>query len=430
VSDDRVVPHDLDAERALLGSVLLRDAVWAEVASEIEPRHFFRDAHRVVYEAMRRCKERDRAIGLVTVKDALGTQLEPVGGPAYLASLVDGMPLSINVRHYAAIVREKALLRDVIDAGNRLVAAAYGSDDDPAQVLEEGVRELLALAAPRQAGPVPLGQAVRSYVDALDTAGAAAIPTGYTDLDDLLGGGVRRKELTIVAARPSVGKTSFALGAARHAAGAGYPGVVFSLEMSKEACAGRLLSAEARVALHRSGAAMSTHDGQRMAEAWAKLDALPLLVEDAATTLTQIDAWCHRLAARPEGLAWAVVDFVQHRSMRGRERHDQIAAAARGLKRTAVSLDLAVLACSQLNRAPEGRQDKRPHMSDLKESGALEEAADVGVLLFREEMHKATDENRGVAEAIVAKQRNGPTGVVRLFFRREFSQFCDLALPG
>jgi replicative DNA helicase len=116
--------------------------------------------------------------------------------------------------------------------------------------------------------------------------------------------------------------------------------------------------------------------------------------------------------------------------MRGRERHDQIAAAARGLKRTAVSLDLAVLACSQLNRAPEGRQDKRPHMSDLKESGALEEAADVGVLLFREEMHKATDENRGVAEAIVAKQRNGPTGVVRLFFRREFSQFCDLALPG
>ncbi len=425
--DERVVPHSLDAEKALLGSVLLRDAVWADVSAEVEAQHFFRAAHQEIYEAMRRCKERGLGIGLVTLKDALGSRLDGVGGPAYIASLIDGRPLSTNVKHYAQVVREKALLRDVIDAGTNLVAAAYGSDEPPEVVLEEGVRSLLALSAPRSSGPVPVDAAVQAYVQAMDTDVAQALPTGFADLDELLAGGLRRKELAIVAARPSVGKSSFALGVARTTAAAGLAVAYFSLgDMSKEALAGRLLAWESRVALRRRQG-LDERDGARVADAIGRFAALPLVIEDSASTLTQLHAWGHRLSMRTEGLALLVVDFVQQISMKADKRHDQIGAAARGLKRLAIELDAAVLACSQLNRAPEGRQDKRPHMSDLKESGALEEAADVAVLLFREEMHRKTEDNHGIAEAILAKQRNGQTGVVRMVWREELAQFCDLA---
>jgi replicative DNA helicase len=433
VTDDRVVPHSLEAEKALLGSVLLKDAVWPEVASDVIARHFFRAAHQVIYEAMGQCKERGLAIELVTLKHVLGSRLEGVGGSAYIASLIDGMPIAMNVKHYATIVREKALLRDTIDAGNALVAAAYGSDDEPAQVLEDGVRSLLSLAVKSATGPVPVGTAVREYVTALDTdATASVLPTGHHDLDELLAGGVRKGELTIVAARPSVGKTSFALGIGKAAAHAGGPGVVFSMEMRRQALAGRMLAWESRVDLHRASAhALSGDDYARMTDAWAKMDTLPLLIEDSVTTLTQATAWCQRLQQRPEGLACAVFDYIQLMSApenrQDRSRNESVGSLSRGLKRLAQDLNIAVVACSQLSRAPEGRQDKRPHLSDLRESGALEQDADVAILLFREEMYKKTDDNAGIAEAIIAKQRNGPTGVTRLAFLSQFAQFCDLA---
>jgi replicative DNA helicase len=426
--DTRVIPHSLEAERALLGSILLSDKAWSEVASEVEARHFFRHAHQRIFEAMQRCKDRGLTIELVTLRDTLGKELEDVGGASYISSLIDGMPLAMNVRHYATILREKTLLRDLIDAGNKLVAEAYGSEEIAAAVLEDGVRSLLALSQPAMTGPVSVGQAVREYVSDLDISDANLLPTGYRDLDYQLGGGLKPKELTIIAARPSVGKSSFVFGLSKYAAFAGSPGIIFSLEMSKEASAARMLSAEARVNLSRRSSELSNADHQRMAEAWERLDTLPLLIEDSARTITQITAWCHRLQQRAEGLKFAVIDYVQLMGGGNSDkRHQEVAVIAKGLKQMAVDLGLVVIACSQLNRAPESRQDKRPHLSELKESGALEEVADIAVLLYREEMHNSTEENAGIAEAIIAKQRNGPTGVTRLAFLRQFAQFADLA---
>ncbi len=430
----RTLPHSIDAETAALGVVLAHGDLWPELAARLTAGDWFRDAHRRVFEAMAVLAEQAVAVDFVTVKEQLvrAGDLDEVGGPAYLASLADGVPRSTNLAHYAGIVADTARLRRIIGVTNKLQAAAYEYGTTSAELVETGTRDLLALASVGDADAVQIGAAVADFLASLDEdQSASVVPTGFTDIDSLLGGGLRRGDMTVLAARPSVGKTAFAMNTAEHAAGRAYPAVMFSLEMATRPLVSRSISGRARVPLARlRGGHIDEHDGVRLAEAQMALDALPLYIQDAARTLTQIAAWTHRLQQRPGGLALVVVDYLQLLAHEGGaldSRQREVSAISRGLKRLAQDQHLAVLALSQLSRAPDERTDKRPHLSDLRESGQIEQDADVVVFLFREEMHKPTDENRGIAEAIIAKQRNGPTGVARLAFQKDYVRFADLA---
>ena len=431
---ERPLPHSLDAERAVLGAVLAYAERWPDAAAVLTGDEFYRAAHQTVWDAMRQLKTDAVTIDFLTVKELLARKgtLDGVGGPAYLAALTDAVPRSANVAHYAGVVKEQARLRALIAAGQQIVADAEASGMPADAVLEAGTRALLRLAVPTETDATPIGQAVANYLTTLDTDAASLVtPTGYADVDDLLAGGFRHGDLTIVAARPSVGKTAFALWSAITAAQKGKPSVFFSLEMSRDALVARAVSGMARVSGYRiAKRTLSPTDYEKILAAVTAFEAMPLLVHDAAQTLTQIAAWVERLQQRPEGLACVVVDYLQLLLPEGRRtqgRHEDVAAISRGLKRLARESNVALVALSQLSRAPEARTDKRPHLSDLRESGALEQDADVAILLFREEMHKPTDENSGVAEAIVAKHRNGPTGVTRLAFLKDLMKFENLA---
>lgn len=431
---DRVLPHSLDAERAVLGAILVDAKAWAHAASTMRDVDFFRDAHRRIFVAMRALVERSVAVDFVTLREELQRSgiLEECGGPAYLASLSDGVPHALNVENYASIVREKARLRNVIFSANRAVAAAYEAKLPAATVADDAVNQLTAAIGADVGGTVTAAAAVQSYGDALasGTAGQALL-TGFVDVDDLVGG-FRPADLVIVAARPSAGKTSWMLGAAQHMARAGAVVLFFTLETTPHGLASRLLAWRSGVpaaATERGTASQSQYE--RFSAAWGALveEDVPLIFEPTASTMTEIGAWCRRVKQERGSLGCVVIDYLQLLLAEGRHESQQaeIAAISRSLKRLGKELQLPVVALSQLSRAPEGRADKRPHLSDLRGSGALEQDADIGILLFRPEMHKRTDDNAGIAEVIVAKHRNGPTGVLRLAFDSQLAKFSNLA---
>lgn len=429
---DRAFPHSLEAEAAVIGALLVRGDRWHEAAAVLRPEDFYREAHRLAYEAMGKVVGQGSTVDYLTVKDALGPEgLEKVGGPSYLLRLTD-TPRGGDIATHARLVLEKARLRAAIRAGTEMVEAAFSASEPCADLVERGVQALLGLSAGDPAGSAPVGRIVQDYIVSLDdsTLSGTVVPTGFADVDELLAGGVRTEDLTIIAARPSVGKTAWATRMATLAARSGHPGAYFSLEMSKRALAERMISSEAGVDAHRMRTRMFAEaDYYRLSQAAEGLGGLPLEInDDAGMTLTRLASACHLLKRRKEGLKFVVVDYLQMLSGgRYERRHDAVAAISRGLKAMAKQLGVAVIALSQLSRAPEGRTDKRPQLADLRESGALEQDADVAILLFREEMHKKDDEVKGIAECIVAKQRNGPTGVVRLAFLAEWAQFRDLA---
>lgn len=431
--DDRIVPCNLDAERSVLGAIILNDSVWPKAAALVSGHDFFRDAHRRIYEAMARLVATGSTPADFTLLNAeldrVG-ELGEVGGPAYVASLVDGLPHATNVEHYAAIVREKAVLRTLISQTTRLLTAAYTAEQESSTLIDEGVRDLLRLGDQRSAASMLAVDAVGRYITAFDEPDTSErLKTGYLDFDDLVGG-VRVGELTIVAARPSVGKSSWALAAAQGVAKGQRTAAVFSLEMSIPALSARLIGWGARISPHRlESRQLIEPDYPKISAAWAALDGLPLVLEEVAPSLTQIAARCQVLQQQDRGLACIVVDYMQQMTpdARGRSREEEVSALSRGLKRLAKDRHLAVIAVSQLSRAPEGRADKRPHLSDLRESGALEQDADLVVLLYRQEMHSSKDEDKGTAEVIVAKNRNGPTGTVRMGWIEDFAQFVNLA---
>jgi replicative DNA helicase len=448
---ERTLPHNLDAERSVLGAVLLDNEAFNTAIAIITPEAFFRDAHRRIFERMVQLTERRSAIDFVTLREELGKagELEEVGGAAYLASLVDGVPRATNVEYYARIVREKAILRSLIYAANKIVGNAYEADQDADLILDDAEGAIFAVAEDRvKAGFVPMRQLVQESFPKIEKlfehqSYITGVGTHLPDLDKMTRG-FQPGDLVIVAARPSMGKTSLVLNVCQHVATHAAPyglqrqGVagVFSLEMSKEQLFMRMLASEAKIDSFRL---LSGQIGQReygqITHAMETLAEAQLFVDDSAGIgVLEMRAKARRLQAE-HGLDILAVDYVQLMTGRGKSENRtlELAAISRSLKGLAKELNVPIIVLSQLSRAPEGRSDKRPMLSDLRESGALEQDADVVIMIYRDEMYKADRsipaETDGIAELILSKQRNGPTGTVKTAFIAGQTKFMPLA-PG
>jgi replicative DNA helicase len=434
---ERTLPHNLEAERSVLGAILLRNEALNHAAEYIDAGDFFRDAHRLIFDKMVALSERGQAIDLVTLKEELARAglLEQVGGPAYIASLVDGVPRSTNVEHYARIIKEKATCRNLIFAAGRISDLAYEGEQDADLLLDEAERAIFEIADDRvRSGFVPLSTLVHQSFQAIEKLQerrglVTGVPTGFDELDAMTSG-FQPSDLIIVAARPSMGKTSFTLNIAQHVgAQAGLTVGFFSLEMSKEQLFLRLLTSEARIDAHRFRSGyLSEQDYERLSHALNVLERSRVFIDDTASLgVLEMRAKARRLKAE-HGLHLLIVDYIQLMQGRGRfeNRQQELASISRSLKGLAKELNVPIVALSQLSRAPDARADHRPQLSDLRESGALEQDADVVLFIYREEQYERNDQTEGIAEIIVGKQRNGPTGTVKLAFVKEHTRFENL----
>jgi replicative DNA helicase len=440
---ERPLPHNLEAERSVLGAILLHNHTFNLAAEVLDSRDFYRDAHRRIFDKMVALVERGRAIDLVTLKEELGRSgdLEEVGGPAYIAALVDGVPRSSNVEQYARIIKEKSTLRHLIVSANKILATAYAAEEDAEVILDQAEHAIFEIAEDKiRDGFVSLRDLAQSSLDKIEQLHArqeliTGVPTGFTDLDEMMSG-LQASDLIIIAARPSMGKTSLALNIVQHVGTkTGKTVGVFSLEMSKEQLFLRLLTSEARIDAHRLRRGfMGERDWGRLSQAIGTLSEAKIYIDDTPSIgVLEMRAKCRRLESE-RGLDLVVVDYIQLMQGRGRfeNRTLELASISRALKGLAKELDVPIVVLSQLSRAPEARAGHRPQLSDLRESGALEQDADVVLFIYREDLYlekgQPPSENEGVAELIIGKQRNGPTGVVRLAFLREFTRFENLAV--
>ena len=434
---DRPLPHNLEAEKCVLGAILLHNDTFNLAAELIDSRDFFRDAHRRVFDKMVRLSERGDVIDLVTLREELGRSgdLEEVGGPAYIAALVDGVPRSTNVEHYARIVKEKSTLRNLIYSANRILAAAYEAEQDAALQLDQAEKAIFDIAEDRiRSGFVPVRDLVQGSFDTIEKLQehkglVTGVATGFSDLD-LLTSGLQPSDLLIVAGRPSMGKTSFMLNVAVHAGTKMDKTVgIFSLEMSREQLFLRMLTSQAEIDSQRfRGGFLGERDYGQLSHALGTLADARIFIDDSASLgVLEMRAKARRLMAE-HGLHLLIVDYIQLMQGRGRfeNRTQELGAISRALKGLAKELAVPLVALSQLSRAPEARSDHRPQLADLRESGALEQDADVVMFIYREDQYNPSPENENIAEIIVGKQRNGPTGVVRLAFRKQITRFENL----
>jgi len=433
----RTLPHNAEAERTVLGAVLVDNSAFNSAAEVLGRDDFYRDGHRRIFDAMAALAERSIPIDTVTLKDELArtSSLEAVGGAAYLASLVEGLPRITNVEEWGRIIREKAVLRRLIHASTRIAQECYEAERDPSEILDSAEKSIFEIAERRlNQGFVGIREIVKESFRTIDQLSQSkdlvtGLPTGFVDLDDKTSG-LQKGDLIIVAARPAMGKTSLCLNIAQNASHrTGETIGIFSLEMSKEQLVLRLLCSDARVDAHRLRTGnLQEKDWARLAKAYAELSSSNVYIDDSAVvTPLEIRAKCRRLKAE-HGLGLIIVDYLQLVSGGGRveNRQQEIASISRSFKGLAKELEVPVMALSQLSRAPEARTDRRPQLSDLRESGAIEQDADIVMFIYREEEHKPTDENRGIAEVIIGKQRNGPTGSIKLAFLKEYTRFENL----
>ena len=434
---ERALPHNLEAERCVLGAILIHNDTFNQAAELIDAKDFFRDAHRRVFDKMVDLNERGEAIDLVTLKDELGRSgdLDRVGGPAYIAGLVDGVPRSTHVEYYARIVKEKSTLRALIVSAGRIVESAYSTEEAADTILDQAEQQIFAIADDNiHTGFVALRDLVQGSFESIEKLQehkglVTGVPSGFVDIDALTSG-FQPSDLIIIAARPSMGKTAFVLNITQHL------GVktdmtigVFSLEMSKEQLFMRMLTTEAQVDSHKfRGGFLTERDYGGLSSALGRLADAKVFIDDSASIgVLEMRAKARRLKSE-RGLDLLVIDYLQLMQGRGRfdNRTQELASISRALKGLAKELNVPVLALSQLSRAPEGRADRRPLLSDLRESGALEQDADVVMFIFREEQYNPTPENENLAEIIIGKQRNGPTGVVKLAFLKQQTRFASL----
>jgi replicative DNA helicase len=437
---ERTLPHNLEAERSVLGAILVHNDAFNLAAQVIDSRDFYRDAHRRIFDRMVALNERHDAIDFVTLKEELARngELDEVGGPAYVASLADGVPRATNVEYYARIVKEKSTLRNLIDAASKIVTNAYEADQESDLILDEAESAIFAVADDRlKSGFVAMRDLVKDSFPKIEKLFEqkrliTGVPSGFVDLDEMTRG-LQGGDLVIVAARPSMGKTSLVLNIAQYVAALGDHVVgFFSLEMSQESLFLRLLTSEAQIDGHRlMSGAIGGNDYHRISHALEKLNAMKLFIDDTANVgVLEMRAKSRRLQSE-HGLNLLVVDYIQLMSGRGRfeNRTLELASISRSLKGLAKELNVPIVVLSQLSRAPEARSDHRPQLSDLRESGALEQDADVVILIYRDDVYNKdpNSPDAGTAELILAKQRNGPTGVVRLAFLREQTRFANLA---
>ena len=440
--NERTLPHNLDAERSVLGAILLRNDAINAAVEVLQPDDFYREAHQLLLEHMILLSERGAAIDLVTLAESLSRAdaLEKVGGPAYITRLVDGVPRSTNVEYYAQIVKEKSTLRRLITEAGRIVAEAYDADRDASEILDEAERSIFSIADARiGTGFTPLADLVDTALDTVERLQqfkslVTGVPTGFYDLDTKTSG-MQPSDLVIIAARPSMGKTSLVINMAQNAAlEHGKVVGVFSLEMSKEQLFMRMLTSEARVDSQRLRQGMLLErDLPAIAQAAEKLSMAKIFIDDGASIgVLEMRAKARRLKAE-HGLDMLVIDYVQLMQGRGRfeNRQQELTSISRSLKGLAKELNVPILILSQLSRAPDARADHRPQLSDLRESGALEQDADIVMFIYREDRYKGPEEeNTGEAEIIIAKQRNGPVGTVKLAFISHYTRFENLERGG
>ncbi len=427
----------------MLGAILIHNDAFNAAAEVIDAGDFFRDAHRRIFDRMVALSERGDAIDFVTLKEELSRKgdLEEVGGPAYIASLADGVPRSANVEYYARIVKEKSTLRSLIHSANKILADAYDAEEEPDILLDGAERAIFAIAEDRiRAGFVPLRDLVQGSFATIEKLQqhkglVTGVPTGFVDLDEMTSG-LQPSDLILVAARPSMGKTSFVLNIAQHVGTSTDMTVgFFSLEMSKEQLFMRMLTSEARIDAHRFRTGyLNEKDYGRLSHALGTLAEARVFIDDSASIgVLEMRAKARRLKAE-HGLHLLVIDYIQLMQGRGRfeSRQTELASISRSLKGLAKELQVPVVALSQLSRAPETRSDHRPQLSDLRESGALEQDADVVMFIYRQEQYRDADgspntEAEGTAEIIIGKQRNGPVGTAKLAFIKEHTRFENLA---
>lgn len=434
---ERTLPHNLDAERQLLGAILMHDEALFDVAGHVDEGDFFRDAHRRIFRAMQALADGKISVDFTTIRNQLERvgDLDEIGGPTYLTALTDGLPRRANVAHYADIIREKAKLRTLIFGANKLLAEAYEAEEDAAVVLDRAEQTLFDLARGQANGGFKqLKDIIPGVMEQIETwcktqQGVSGVPSGFKDLDDMTRG-FQAGNLIILAARPSMGKSALAMNVAQHVTGLGQTVGIFSLEMSEQELATRTLTAAAGVDGHRlQRGYIRESEWGRLAMAVGALSELKLFIDESPFIGPfEMRSRARRLKAEHD-LALLIVDYTQ--LMLGDERREnrtlELAAITRSLKGLAKELKIPVLALSQLSRRVEERTDKRPMLSDLRESGSLEQDADVVLFIFREEVYKATDENRGIAEILIGKHRNGPIGTVRLCWIQEQTRFANLA---
>jgi replicative DNA helicase len=440
----RVPPQNLDAERSLLGGILLDGQAFDDVVGIVSADEFYREAHRKIFEAMTALHEKSQPIDRVTVKDGLTAAgaFEAAGGDAFIDLLDQFVPTATNLAYYAKIVHEKALGRRFIEAANTIARLAYEQHGDFAAFADESERRILAVREQRQiSGWKPVGVILRNTLNRLEVLGAhpglvTGMATGLDDLD-LLTGGLRKGQLVILGARPKMGKSILALQIAKHVSFNGIGAGIFSLEMTEEEIGPRLLSNHARVdALRMRSGKFTESDWERMTNAVGAMGDLRLFIDDSmCTSVLDIRAKARQLKRRFAGegieLGLIVVDYLQLAGEFGERREQEIAAISRGLKMLAKELGVCVLALSQLNRALEKREDKRPQPSDLRDSGSLEQDADAILFLYRDEVYNPeTTRDMGIAELNVPMQRSGPPGFLRLAYLGEYMRFESLAVGG
>ncbi len=438
------VPQSLEAERALLGSILLDNGVLNIALEAISKDDFFSEAHRMIFEKMLGLSEKNRTIDLVTLSEELSKDnlLEKVGGAAYVAALTDGVPIgtSATATEYSRIVKEKSLVRRLINASNNVISRCLEGTDDPETLIDLAQSQIFEIAEEKvQSGFLGVLDVVKSSfgsIDRLIDRGhvPTGIETGFVALDNMTSG-FQPGELIIIAARPSLGKTALALNIAAHAAVKRHKVVgIFSLEMSKESLVIRLLCSEGSIDSHRFRSGFLDHDKDwpKITHALGRLAEAPLFIEDTpALSIMQIRAKARRLKAE-KGLDLLIVDYLQLMTGHGRfeNRTQEVSLISRGLKSIAKELQVPVVALSQLSRAPEQRPGQRPQLSDLRESGSIEQDADVVIFIHRPSVTEDHPEGLGVeTELNIGKQRNGPTGPFKLIFLKPHARFENPA-PG
>jgi len=438
LSLEKLPPQNLEAEMAVLCSMLIEEEAISYAIEILNEDSFYKEAHKIIFNAIVSLYNKSRVADIVTLIDELKKRgaLEDVGGINYLTSLTTSVPTAANVRHYAKIVKEKSLLRNLIASATTIVSEAYEAQEDADDLLDKAERMIFEITSKKiEGGFVSLKEIIKDSIETIDSlyqrkTNITGIPTGFHDFDRLTAG-LQPSDLIVVAGRPSMGKSAFAASVSEHVGVTEkLPVAIFSLEMSKEQLVQRMLCSHARVDANkvRTGF-LSQSDWPRLTNAAGKLSEAPIYIDDSpALSILELRGKARRLKSQHD-VQLIIVDYLQllQSPTRAENRQQEIADISRSLKSLAKELNVPLVAISQLSRGPERREDRRPQLADLRESGAIEQDADVVTLLFREEFYTPTEENRGVAELTIAKQRNGPTGMVTLTFIKEYTRFENLA---
>jgi replicative DNA helicase len=432
---DRLPPQSIEAEMCLIASMMLDKEVVGQVVQIVDRDAFYQADHQILFDILVKLYEQNRPIDAVIVREELAKRqlLEEVGGSAYIGQILSTVPSYAHAAHYAGIVREKSLLRQLIAASNDILRDAYAPHEQAEIVLDKAEKRIFDIAQKKVGGAMtPLEDVLVEVFETIESRGQRGIETGFFELDDMMNG-LQNGEMIIVAARPSMGKTAFAMNIIEHiSADNRLPTAVFSLEMSKQQLAQRMLCSRGQIDAHKLRKGMlQAHEYQHLANVVGELAKAPIWVDDSpGLTVLDLRAKARRLKLQQD-IKCIMIDYMQLMDNPGPEsRQQQISEISRGIKAVARELNVPVICLSQLNRQSEGRDGHRPRMSDLRESGSIEQDADVIALLHREDYYRMSEPDfqpDNIAEVIIAKQRNGPTGTVKLTFLNKTTRFENLS---